>query len=128
MKRHFQVTVNGETFQVEVEERPESAWPPVSPAMMAPPAAAVIPRSGRLAAAPTPPLRDNRTVTAPLPGTVVEVRVKPGQRVTAGQVLVIIEAMKMENEIPAPAGGVVQEVLVEAGTTVSSGQPLVTLA
>lgn len=127
MKRHFQVTVNGETFQVEVEERPEPAGPPASPALATPPAAVVIPRSGRLAAAPPSPPRDNKTITAPLPGTVVEVRVKPGQRVTAGQVLMIIEAMKMENEIPAPAGGVVREVLVEAGTTVSSGQPLVTI-
>ncbi|BCV21241.1 biotin/lipoyl-containing protein [Moorella sp. Hama-1] len=128
MKRHFQVTVNGETFQVEVEEHQEPAGQPAAPAVSLAPGPGVIPKPGRLAAAPPAPTRDNRTITAPLPGTVVEVKVKPGQRVTAGQVLIIIEAMKMENEIPAPTGGVVREVLVEAGATVSSGQPLVTLA
>ncbi|MEW8959924.1 MAG: acetyl-CoA carboxylase biotin carboxyl carrier protein subunit, partial [Moorella sp. (in: firmicutes)] len=67
------------------------------------------------------------TVTAPLPGTVVDVWVKPGQKVSQGQVLLIIEAMKMENEIQAPFDGVVHEIMVQAGSSVTGGQPLVRL-
>ncbi|MDN5344914.1 MAG: hypothetical protein PWQ18_1027 [Clostridia bacterium] len=129
MKRHFQVTVNGETYNVEVEEvggatehlrpavkTPVKKNPPVHQPTLSP-----TPRS----ASDSRP--DNRTVTSPLPGTVVEVKVKPGQRVIAGQVLLVIEAMKMENEIQAPTGGVVREVLVQDGMNIASGQPLVTL-
>ncbi|CEP68622.1 Single hybrid motif [Moorella glycerini] len=125
MKRHFQVTVNGETFSVEVEEvggTVEHLRPAVKPPAKK---ASPVHQAGLSPRAPLP--QDNRTVTSPLPGTVVEVRVKPGQKVTAGQVLLIIEAMKMENEIQAPAGGVVQEVMVQTGTNVASGQPLVKL-
>ncbi|MBC7326092.1 MAG: biotin/lipoyl-binding protein [Moorella sp. (in: Bacteria)] len=70
---------------------------------------------------------DNHTVTSPLPGTVVEIMVKAGQKVRAGQVLLIIEAMKMENEITAPAGGVVREVMVQDGASVVASQPLIVL-
>jgi len=125
LKRHFQVTVNGETFSVEVEEV-GGALDHLRPAMKAP--VKKTPPLYQAGLSPRPPLpQDNRTVTSPLPGTVVEVKVKPGQKVAAGQVLLIIEAMKMENEIQAPAGGVVQEVLVQTGSNVASGQPLVRL-
>ena len=67
-------------------------------------------------------------VGAPMPGSVLEVRVTPGQRVEAGQVLVVLEAMKMENGVPAPAPSTVAGVLVEVGQQVQRGQPLVELA
>jgi pyruvate carboxylase subunit B len=68
-----------------------------------------------------------RSVTAPMPGLVVRVEVGPGDRVAAGQGVVIVEAMKMENELKAPADGVVASVAVEAGQTVEKGALLLTL-
>lgn len=66
-------------------------------------------------------------VEAPLPGTVVAVRVSPGQAVSSGDVLVVLEAMKMQNEIVSPRDGVVKEVLVARGDTVGLGDVLVTV-
>jgi acetyl-CoA/propionyl-CoA carboxylase biotin carboxyl carrier protein len=68
------------------------------------------------------------TVSAPMPGSVLEVRVSQGQQVEAGQILVVLEAMKMENGVPAPAPALVAGVLVEVGQQVQRGQPLVELA
>ena len=68
-----------------------------------------------------------KTVTAPMPGLVVRVEVEPGERVAAGQGVVIVEAMKMENELKAPADGVVASIAVEAGQTVEKGALLLTL-
>ena len=67
------------------------------------------------------------TVTAPLPGRVLEVRVKEKQKVESGDVLLVLEAMKMANEIRAPQGGTVRTVYVNAGDTVEKGQPMVSL-
>jgi pyruvate carboxylase subunit B len=68
-----------------------------------------------------------KSVTAPMPGLVVRVEVEPGERVAAGQGVVIVEAMKMENELKAPADGVVASVAVQAGQTVEKGAVLLTL-
>jgi biotin carboxyl carrier protein len=120
--RRFRVTVDGRTFEVEVEELERTEPPaPVSP-------------SAAVGEAPPPPAprasgaKTGGVVHAPLPGLVSVVRVTPGQRVEAGQVLCILEAMKMENEIAAPRAGVVETVHVTAGTTVAQGDALVTLA
>ena len=78
----------------------------------------VVPRARRHGAGP---------VVAPMPGLVVRVRVTQGQRVDAGAGLVVVEAMKMENELRAPRGGVVTAVYVAPGATVEKGQPLVTI-
>ncbi len=67
------------------------------------------------------------TVTAPMPGVVVRVRVKAGDTVAAGQAVAVVEAMKMQNELPARHGGVVHEVLVKPGDSVSAGQALLRL-
>ncbi|OLD04576.1 MAG: hypothetical protein AUI99_02605 [Gemmatimonadetes bacterium 13_1_40CM_3_69_22] len=75
---------------------------------------------------PGPP--GQRTVKAPMPGLVVRVEVAPGQRVEGGAGLVVVEAMKMENELRAPQGGVVATVHVAVGQAVEKGTPLVTLA
>ncbi|NLW07697.1 MAG: acetyl-CoA carboxylase biotin carboxyl carrier protein subunit [Clostridia bacterium] len=124
MKRHFQVTVNGDTYIVEVEEKKS-------------PAAYLQPVEINYSQTNTPPVQiphhkaatspHNYTVRAPLPGKVIEVKVKTGQRLTVGEVMVIIEAMKMENEITAPVHGTVKEVLVHAGSNVTSGQPLLVI-
>jgi len=67
------------------------------------------------------------TVTAPLPGRVLDVRVKENQKVKTGEVLLVLEAMKMANEIRAPQGGMVRTLHVQAGDTVEKGQPMVSL-
>lgn len=67
------------------------------------------------------------TIAAPMPGAVVSIRVKPGDVVHAGQAVVVLEAMKMQNELTAHSGGVVSEILVEEKAAVSAGQPLVRL-
>jgi biotin carboxyl carrier protein len=67
-------------------------------------------------------------VAAPMPGLVVAIKVRPGDRVEAGQPVAVVEAMKMQNELPALRGGVVRDVLVKERDSVSAGQPLVRLA
>ncbi len=107
--RKFNVTVNGETFAVEVEDAGSVAAPAPAPAP-APKAAAAA-----------------GDITSPLPGTILKVNVSAGQSVKAGDVLMILEAMKMENEIMAPAAGTVTAVHVAQGATVQSGDPLVSM-
>ena len=81
------------------------------------------------AAAPSPnPALNGNTLTAPLPGTVIDVFVKAGEKVEAGQVVVIIEAMKMKNSIRSVFSGIVGEVLVSAGQSVSHKQALMKFA
>jgi len=72
--------------------------------------------------------RRGETITAPMPGLVVAIRVKRGEIVAPGQAVVVVEAMKMQNELTAKAGGVVSDVLVAERATVSAGQPLLKLA
>ncbi|MFX1342014.1 MAG: biotin/lipoyl-containing protein [Promethearchaeota archaeon] len=67
------------------------------------------------------------TVTAPLPGRILDVRVKENQKIKIGEVLLVLEAMKMANEIRAPQGGIVRTLHVQAGDTVEKGQPMVSL-
>ena len=74
------------------------------------------------------PSAQGETVVAPMPGVVVAVRVKRGDRVAPGQAVAVVEAMKMQNELAAQRGGEVREVLIEERTAVSAGQPLVRLA
>jgi len=109
MKRRFRVRVNGQVFEVEVEEV-DTEPPRERPGRREP-----LPSSGE------------ETISAPLPGLVVEVRVREGEEVEAGQVLLVLEAMKMENEIPSPRAGRVSRVLVRPGEAVNVGDPLVVL-
>ncbi|MCL2564004.1 MAG: biotin/lipoyl-binding protein [Oscillospiraceae bacterium] len=112
MKR-YQVTVDGEIFKVDVAEVA------ALPAPVPPPDLPPIPASAELG--------DNRTVKSPLPGVVACVNVEAGQVVKAGDVLLVLEAMKMENDVIAFCDGVVSAVCVEAGATVQSGDVLVVL-
>ena len=114
--KKFEVTVNGTAYQVEVEEvgAPASAAAPVSSAVSAAPAAPFGAVQGT-------------AVTCPMPGTIVDLRVKPGDTVTKGQVLVIFEAMKMENEILAAADGTVTAVHVNKGDSVEAGRVLLSI-
>ena len=123
--KKFNVTVNGNAYEVEVEEIGAAA-PAAAPAPVAAPAAAPV------AAAPAAPAAAGAAtgaadVTCPMPGTIVDIKVKAGDAVKAGDVLVIFEAMKMENEIQAAADGTVAAVYVNKGDSVESGQVLLAM-
>jgi biotin carboxyl carrier protein len=102
----LEVTIDGATVPVEVRHPLEKLLQSVKHAAVA---------SG------------GETINAPMPGLVVAIRVKPGDRVAPGQAVAVVEAMKMQNELPARRGGVVREVLVAERASVSAGQPLVRL-
>ena len=122
MKR-FTVTVNGTAYDVVVEEVSEGAAP-ATPA--AAPKAASAPK-----AAPAPKkaagAQGSVQVKAPMPGNILKVNVKAGDKVTKGAVVAVLEAMKMENEIFAPEDGTVVSVEVAQGTAVTADQVLITM-
>ncbi len=121
--RQFNITVNGVTYAVEVEEvGKESAsvkTPSVRTEGNAPKAAAPAQKPKTLAA--------GETVKAPMPGTILDIKVKEGDKIKNGQVLMVLEAMKMENEIVSPMDGQVIQILAAKGTSVNSGDILCVL-
>ena len=116
--RKFNVNVNGKIYVVEIEETGAAA--PVTQAAPAPQA------TPAPAAAPAPVAGGAVNVEAPMPGTILDVKVQVGATVKAGDVLCILEAMKMENEILAPQDGTVKSVVTK-GSTVNTGDILVGL-
>ena len=121
--RNLKVTVNGVVYDVQVEETGASApaAAPVSAPAPAPAAAA------KPAPAPAAAPAGSVQITIPMPGTIVSVNVTPGQIVKKGDVLVVFEAMKMENDIQAPQDGKVAAVLCVKGENKDSGAVLLTL-
>lgn len=132
--RRFQVTVNGIRYEVDVEEVGAASAPapasaaPVAPKTAEPPAA---PRPVPIAAPAPRPMavetKGTETVKAPMPGTILSVAVSSGQEVKKHQLLCVLEAMKMENEILSPRDGRIASVSVSKGSTVQAGSPLVHL-
>ena len=129
--KKFNITVNGQAYEVEVEEvggavsavpAPKAAAPVAAPAPKAAPTPAAAPKA---AAAAVP--AGAATVSAPMPGKIMSVAVKPGDAVKRGQVLLILEAMKMQNEIMAPSDAKVADVRVAAGQSVNTGDVMVVL-
>ena len=115
------VTVNGASYKVEMDT-------PVAPA---PAAAPATPATSAPAPAPAPaaaPAGAGKVITSPLPGVIIEVSVKEGQAVKAGQKVAVIEAMKMENEIQASCDGTITAVLVNKGDSVLEGAEIVKIA
>lgn len=124
--KNYTITVNGTPYNVTVEEGTSSAAP-VASAPAPAPAAAPAPQAAPKAT-PAPAAAGSVKVDAPMPGNILDVKVSNGTAVKAGQVLVILEAMKMENEIVAPQDGTVASINVNKGDTVEAGQTIVTLA
>ena len=118
--KKYRVTVNGTTYEVDVEQVGSEAASvsPVSSAPAAPPVQA--PASAPAASG------NGEKVVAPMPGTILKVNVMPGSAVKAGDSLLVLEAMKMENDIAAPCDGTIASVSVSQGASVSTGDVLVT--
>ena len=146
--KNLRITVNGKSYDVQVEELAEGAIPvapiaaapapaPVQAAPVAAPAApAPAPAEQPVpapAAAPAPApaasaqAEGSEMINSPMPGNILDVKVAPGDSVKSGQILLILEAMKMENEIVSPRDGVIASVHVRKGDTVDSGTPMVSL-
>lgn len=126
----YKVTLNSKVYEVEVEEGTAMLIDEYEAYVPAPVAPAPVPAAAPVAAAPAAPAPTaaGETIPAPLPGTVLAVKVAAGESVKAGQVLVVIEAMKMENEILAPHDGTVAQVVTAKGAAVDTGAPLVVLS
>ena len=111
--KKYKVTVNGVAYEVELEELTGAAPAPAAAAAPAPP--------------PPPAPAGGEQVTAPMPGTILSVNVAVGDSVKRGQVLMILEAMKMENEIMCPRDGRIIAIQTSKGAAVESGTPLCTI-
>lgn len=130
----YKVTLNGKIYEVEVEKgeamiRAEyDAAAPVAPAPAAPAAPAAAAPVAAPAAAPAPAAAGEGVVQSPMPGNINAVKFSAGQSVKAGDVIIILEAMKMENEIVAPKAGTLKGVFVTKGATVNTGDALFEIA
>ena len=126
----YKVTLNNRVYEVEVEmgqamliDEYDAVAPAASAAPIAVPAAPAAP-----AAVPAAALASGEVVKAPMPGNILKINVAPGQKVEEGDVLIVLEAMKMENEIVATKSGTVAQVAVSKGAVVETGAPLVVIA
>ncbi|MBE6188558.1 MAG: biotin/lipoyl-binding protein [Rikenellaceae bacterium] len=122
------VTVNGTKYDVEIEggKATGTKKPAVAPAPQAT-GLSVTPKTPIASKPAAAPAATGAKVTCPLPGTVISINVKEGDTVAAGQTLLVLEAMKMENNIDAERGGVVKQILVAAGATVMEGDVLIVI-
>ena len=127
----YKITLNGRTYEVEVQAGKAMLLDEYE--AIAPSAPAAAPVAAAAPAAPATPVAApavsgaGDAVTAPMPGTILKVNVQNGQAVKEGDVLVVLEAMKMENEILAPKNGTITQVLVSKGSSVDTGAPMVVI-
>ncbi len=132
--KKYNITVNGNTYEVLVEEV-GSASSYAAPVAIPAPTAAPAPAPVSAASAPAPKAsvtantgaQGSTKVTSPMPGTILDIKVSAGQSVKKGDVICVLEAMKMENDIPAPADGVVASINVQKGASVAANDLLATL-
>ena len=126
----YKVTLNNRTYEVEVEAGHAmlvdeyEAYAPAPAAVPAPVAAA--PAAASVSA--TPALAAGEVVKSPMPGNILKINVTVGQKVNEGDTLLVLEAMKMENEIAAPKAGTVAQIIVSKGAVVETGAPLVVIS
>ncbi|MBE7010706.1 MAG: biotin/lipoyl-binding protein [Ruminococcaceae bacterium] len=129
--RKFMINVNGKSYEVEVEELGGSCAAPAVPAAV--PVAAPAPAAAPVAApapAPAPAAGGSAgavQITAPMPGTILSIKASVGQAVKKGEPVVVLEAMKMENEIVAPQDGTIASVNTTQGASVNNGDLLLTM-
>ena len=129
----YKVTLKGRTYEVEVDQGEAmilDEYEAYAPAPAAAPAAAAAPATAPAAApaAPAAPVAvAGEQVVSPMPGTMVKINVSAGKAVKSGEVLAVLEAMKMENEIMAPHDATVVQVLVDVGSKVDTGTPIIVL-
>lgn len=122
--RKFIINVNGNSYEVEVEEVGGASAPVSRPAPKAAPAAPAAPKAAP-ASAPVTASAGQEVIESPMPGNIWKILVKEGQEVKSGDVLLILEAMKMENEILAPRDGKVASITTSEGSAVNTGDKLV---
>lgn len=127
--KKYNITVNGNTYEVVVEEvtggvasAPVAAPVAAAPVAAAPKAAPAAPKKAAPAGA-----KGGVSVTAPMPGNILDVKVSVGQSVKKGDTICVLEAMKMENDIPAPQDGVIASINVQKGASVAANDVLATL-
>ena len=126
----YKVTLNNRTYEVEVEAGQAmlvDEYEAYAPA----PAAAPAPAPAAPAAAPeaaSPALAAGEVVKSPMPGNILKINVTVGQKVNEGDTLLVLEAIKMENEIAAPKAGTVAQIIVSKGAVVETGAPLVVIS
>ena len=129
----YKVTLKGKTYEVEVDQGEAmilDEYEAYAPAPAAAPAAPTAPAAAPAAvpAAPAAPVAvAGEQVVSPMPGTMVKINVTAGKAVKSGEVLAVLEAMKMENEIMAPHDATVVQVLVDVGAKVDTGTPIIVL-
>jgi len=127
MKRKFKITIEGVSHEVEVEEiSSEAGSQSAGSTSVSPPAK---PKANKAAEFPTtsPAAAGKGVLVAPMPGLILSIKVKVGDTVKTGDILLILEAMKMDTEVPALKDGVVKEIFVSAGQNVKRGVPLLTI-
>lgn len=129
--KKFNIRVNGKAYEVEVEEVGSSSSAPSQRPVSkpAPPKQTAPKAQPRKPAAPAPKAVPSgaETINAPMPGTVVDIKVSEGDTVSEGDVLLLLEAMKMENEIMAPRAGKVTAINTSKGASVSAGEVLISI-
>ena len=128
--KNYRITVNGNTYDVQVEELNGAVATKAPTVTQATPVAAPTPAAAPTATpAPAPTGSEGSAkVTSPMPGNILDIKVNVGDRVEANQCVVVLEAMKMENEIVAPVDGTVSSILVNKGDTVNSNDVIATIA
>ena len=129
----YKVTLNNRVYEVEVEQGEAmlvNEYELAAPAVAAPaaPAAAPVAAAAPAAAPAAGALAAGEVITSPMPGNILKINVTQGQKVNEGDVLIVLEAMKMENEISATKSGMVAQISVTKGAVVETGTPLVVIA
>ena len=128
----YNVTLNNRVYEVEVEQGEAmlvNEYELAAPAAAAAPAAPAAPVAAAPAAAPAAgALAAGEVITSPMPGNILKINITQGQKVNEGDVLIVLEAMKMENEISATKSGTVAQINVTKGAVVETGTPLVVIA